>query len=67
MSIIEIKIDDKHLVVGNKRRKKLSLDGCNEPFKGKFWCPRKKWFMSSPCPFINKIECGNYRSMCGAL
>lgn len=67
MALVEIRIDNNYLIVGDKRKKKLSADGCNEPFKDRFWCPRKKWFMTSPCPFINKIECGNYRSMCGSI
>lgn len=67
MALIEVRTEGKFIVIGNQRRKKLTSDGCNEPFKDRYWCPRKKWFMKSSCPFINKIECGNYRQMCGSL
>lgn len=67
MTLLNVHIDGDFIFIGNQRRKKLTQDGCNEPFKDRFWCPRKKWFMKGPCPFINKIECGNYRKMCGSL
>ncbi|WP_320170442.1 hypothetical protein [Maridesulfovibrio sp.] len=67
MTVLSVRIEGRSFVVGNRDRKMLTRDGCNEPFKDRFWCPRKKWFMKSPCPFINKQECGNYRNMCGSL
>lgn len=52
---------------GGKARRTLTHQGCNEPFKGSFWCPGRKWFAKEPCPFSCKQECDNYRRMCGAL
>ncbi len=42
---------------------------CNEPVhSGRgFWCPKAQWFKPEPCPFINRRECDNYKSMCGEL
>ena len=67
MTLLNVHIEDNYIVIGSKRRKMLTEHGCNEPFKDRFWCPRKKWFMKGPCPFLNKIECGNYKQMCGSL
>ncbi|MEN8199486.1 MAG: hypothetical protein ABFR63_05365 [Thermodesulfobacteriota bacterium] len=50
---------------GTKRRRSLTGTGCNEPFKGRFWCPRKRWFAKDPCPFLNRRECHNFDCMCG--
>ncbi len=50
---------------GSKKRRKLTANGCNEPFKNRFWCPNKQWFMLEPCPFINQHECRNFQAMCG--
>ncbi len=52
---------------GNKTRKQLTFTGCNEPFKDRYWCPKKKWFSKGPCPFVNQRECQNYELMCGCL
>jgi hypothetical protein len=52
---------------GSKSRKMLGSRACNEPFKGSFWCPGRKWFSKEPCPFVSKAECDNYRRMCGAI
>ena len=52
---------------GRKRRKSLSKYGCNEPFKDRYWCPKRQWFKKSPCPFINRHECENFELMCGSL
>lgn len=45
----------------------LSSSGCNQPFRGRFWCPRKKWFLSAPCPFSGREECDTFRRMAGAV
>lgn len=67
MTVIRIRTEDGYFMVGDKKRKKLFDSGCNEPFNGRFWCPARKWFSSQPCPFLNKRECNNYKSMCGNL
>ena len=41
--------------------------GCNHPFKSSFWCPRRQWFFRDPCPFANRMECENFRRICGGL
>ncbi len=45
----------------------LSPSGCNQPFRGRFWCPRKKWFLLAPCPFASRAECDTFRRMAGAV
>ncbi len=50
---------------GHRTRKQLTRNGCNEPFKDRYWCPRKKWFMKEACPFINQRECRNFEEMSG--
>lgn len=52
---------------GEVTRKQLTPSGCNEPFKDRYWCPKKHWFHRSPCPFVNQRECENYKVMCGCL
>ncbi len=52
---------------GGQPRRQLTSSGCNEPYKGRYWCPRKKWFRTSRCPFTNRRECQNYEVMCGSL
>jgi hypothetical protein len=52
---------------GESTRKQLTLSGCNEPFKDRYWCPKKQWFYKAQCPFVNQRECENYRVMCGCL
>ncbi|MHB8809338.1 MAG: hypothetical protein ACYC9M_04920 [Desulfobulbaceae bacterium] len=46
---------------------KFTRKGCNEPYKDRYWCPRKQWFRRAPCPFENREECDNYIKMCGCL
>ncbi|MBI5556011.1 MAG: hypothetical protein HY885_00070 [Deltaproteobacteria bacterium] len=55
------------VVSGGKQRRQLSKNGCNEPFKNRYWCPKSQWFQKEPCPFINRRECENYLVMCGSL
>jgi len=50
-----------------KKRTKLTEDGCNEPYKDRYWCPKLQWFQSEPCPFVNQQECENFETMCGVL
>lgn len=52
---------------GAKARKTGPSGGCNEPFRGAYWCPSRKWFSKEPCPFTCRQECDNYRRMCGRL
>lgn len=67
MNLWQVSTTDSHIAFGPYRRKKLYPSGCNEPFKGRFWCPGRGWFLKGPCPFVNKQECGNFRRMCGAI
>ncbi len=50
---------------GMKQRRMLTSNGCNEPFKDRYWCPKKQWFMKEACPFIDRRECSNYARMSG--
>ena len=67
MALWQVRTEGEYIELGFFRRKKLNSQGCNEPFKDRFWCPKRKWFLKSPCPFINKKECDNYKRLCGAL
>ena len=60
-------IENGSVTGGHKKRKQLTMSGCNEPFKDSYWCPKKQWFYKAPCPFVNRRECENYRVMCGCL
>ncbi|MGV1099815.1 hypothetical protein ACUUL3_10465 [Thiovibrio sp. JS02] len=67
MAIIRFSILGNVVRFGARERQKLSATGCNEPYKDRYWCPRKKWFSKEPCPFACKRECENYLTMCGSL
>lgn len=53
--------------IGSQRCARLLPRGCNQPFKGRYWCPRKKWFSKEPCPFGSRGECDAFIRMCGSL
>jgi len=57
--------DQKIKPFAQKIRKKITKNGCNEPFKDRYWCPKKEWFSKDPCPFVNQRECQNFKQMCG--
>lgn len=65
MTVWRVIMDGRDVQFGNKKRRRLTEAGCNEPFKQWYWCPRKRWFHKTPCPFMNRRECENYRRMCG--
>ena len=67
MAVWRFEINETEVRYGKKKRRKLTPKGCNEPYKGRFWCPEKQWFRRDPCPFVNKRECHNYIMMCGCL
>ena len=67
MALWRFEIQDNRVIIGNRERQKITATGCNEPFKGSFWCPGRKWFSKDPCPFVSRAECDNYRRMCGAI
>ena len=67
MTIIRFSIQNDTVQFGNKTRQKLTRNGCNEPFKDRYWCPKKKWFSKEPCPFRCQRECDNFESMCGVV
>ena len=67
MSVWKFSIEDEVVKQGEKQRLKLTRNGCNEPFRDRFWCPKRGWFRTEPCPFVNRNECENYRVMCGSL
>ena len=65
--IWRFEIKDNRVKSGKKQRQQISRNGCNEPFKNRYWCPKSQWFQKEPCPFINRRECDNYKAMCGSL
>jgi len=67
MAVWRFEIHDNEVRYGEKKRLKLTSKGCNEPYKNRYWCPKRKWFHRSPCPFVNRTECENYIMMCGCL
>lgn len=67
MSVWQVSLQGAHLRLGRTLAHKLHARGCNQPFKGRFWCPKKGWFNTKPCPFTCRTECDNFRRMCGAL
>ncbi|MFZ5774573.1 MAG: hypothetical protein ACOY3Z_03705 [Thermodesulfobacteriota bacterium] len=67
MTVIRFAILDEVVRFGGRERQMLTANGCNEPYKNRYWCPKRKWFNSEPCPFSCQQECDNYQAMCGAL
>ena len=67
MTIVSFSISNKVVRFGSGERQQLTSNGCNEPYKDRYWCPKKKWFNREPCPFLCKRECENYQVMCGSL
>lgn len=65
MAIWRFSLIDGQVGHGGKKRLAITGNGCNEPFKNRYWCPKRKWFSKEPCPFINQRECRNFDSMCG--
>ena len=67
MTIIQFSILGEVVRFGASERRKITGSGCNEPYKDRYWCPRKKWFNKEPCPFGCLRECENYQAMCGSV
>ena len=67
MKVIKFTIEGDQVHFGAKDRQKLTKNGCNEPYKDRYWCPKKKWFNTEPCPFKCQRECDNYETMCGII
>lgn len=67
MNLWQVRADNTHIAFGERRRRKLHSQACNEPFLGRFWCPERRWFSKSPCPFQNRGECDCFKKLCGAL
>ena len=65
MAIWKFTVNDKDVSYGARNRRLLTPKGCNEPFKERYWCPKKKWFGMEVCPFINRRECENFAQMSG--
>ena len=67
MKVWKFTIQENEVRCGGKKRIKLTKKGCNEPYKNRYWCPKRQWFRIEPCPFQNQTECENYKLMCGSL
>lgn len=65
MAIWQFTVQSREVSYGDHKRRLLSPTGCNEPYKDRYWCPKKKWFSKDACPFINKRECENFALMSG--
>ena len=65
MAIWQFTIKDSDVSYGSCKRRLLTAKGCNEPFKDRYWCPQKKWFVTDICPFVNRRECENFSQMSG--
>lgn len=67
MPVWKFTIQEDMVRYGDKQRKKITRKGCNEPYKGRYWCPKAMWFRKEICPFVNRKECENFVMMCGCL
>lgn len=65
MSLWEVRTQGATISLGGRRREVKSPGGCNQPFQGRYWCPRRRWFRAEPCPFANRRECDNFTRLCG--
>ena len=67
MAVWRFSIKGSEVHYGHRKREKITEGGCNEPYKGRYWCPKKQWFQCEPCPFLCQEECENLKLMCGTL
>lgn len=67
MPVWTVSMEGKNVAFGDVKRRRIMPGGCNEPFKGRYWCPKLGWFRQAPCPFVNKHECEAWQRMCGNL
>lgn len=71
MTIWRFKVTGHFVISGDRLKKRLKKDACNEPLKplnqNWFWCPKIKWFRKEKCPFFSKNECQGYEEMCNGL
>lgn len=67
MSVWRFSIQGNTVLAGDDQRQTVTAEGCNEPFKDRFWCPKMQWFRKEVCPFVSREECENFRGMCGGL
>lgn len=67
--IIRFKFDKitKEFYTHTGKRKSITKNGCNEPFKNRFFCPKREFFTKEKCPFENLTECYNFLKMCGRI
>ena len=65
MTIWQFSLQDGKVQIGRKKRLMFTTSGCNEPYKDRYWCPKKKWFRLEPCPFVSRRECNNYSRLSG--
>ncbi|MEW6501401.1 MAG: hypothetical protein ACOY8P_04320 [Thermodesulfobacteriota bacterium] len=67
MALWHFEIEGDVVTMGGRTRRKLTKNGCNEPFKGRYWCPKRQWFQRESCPFATLQECDNFETQCGAI
>jgi len=66
-SVWRFEVRDEVVMIGSRNRRKITPTGCNEPFKDRYWCPKRQWFQREACPFANLRECNNFENMCGRV
>ncbi|MEW6218873.1 MAG: hypothetical protein AB1634_04970 [Thermodesulfobacteriota bacterium] len=67
MAVWRFAVEGDTVHYGDQTRRRLTHRGCNEPFRDRYWCPKRQWFQKECCPFANQRECENFASMCGGL
>lgn len=67
MSVWMVHDEGTSLRMGGGSVVKLNERGCNQPWRGRFWCPRRRWFLKEPCPFSCAQECADFKRLCGEL
>jgi hypothetical protein len=65
MSLWQVRTQGANINLGGTLRPLKNPNGCNQPFMGRYWCPKKRWFRGEPCPFVNRRECDNFNRLCG--
>jgi hypothetical protein len=66
-NVWRVRTEGNIMKIGSKQCVRIFTGGCNQPYKGRYWCPIKGWFSTEPCPFASRRECDTFRRMCGSL
>ena len=58
--LVKFKVGDYSFDDGIICEKTKDKNGCNHPYKGRYYCPLKKWFMTQMCDYENMKECTSH-------